>query len=55
MSEVSSNIIWVGTSCEGLSPGRSPLSEHHRPGSHQKTDRTEWSKEMNVDVMKCYF
>ena len=26
-----------------------------RPGRHEKTARTGWSKEMNVAVMECYF
>ena len=31
------------------------MGEQCRPGRHQKTARTEWSKEMNVAVMECYF
>ena len=40
---------------EGPSPGRCPVGEQRRPGRHQKTARTGWSKEMNVAVMECYF
>ena len=29
--------------------------EQCRPGSHKKTARTKWSKEMNVAVMESYF
>ena len=45
----------AGTLREGPSPGRCPVGEQHRPGRHQKTARTGWSKEMNVAVMECYF
>ena len=31
------------------------MGEQCRPSRHQKTARTEWSKEMNVAVMECYF
>ena len=61
MSEMSSDIIrnngvnGAGTLREGPSPGRCPVGEQHRPGRHQKTARTGWSKEMNVAVMECYF
>ena len=29
--------------------------EQRRPGSHQKTARTKWSKEIDVAVMESYF
>ena len=54
MSEMSSDIIrnngvnGTGTLREGPSPGRCPVGEQRRPGRHQKTARTGWSKEMNV-------
>ena len=31
------------------------MGEQRRPGRHQKTAGTGWSKEMNVAVMECYF
>ena len=61
MSAMSSNIIrkndvnGAGTSCEGPLYGRYPVREQRRPGRHQKTVGTGWSKEMNVVVMECYF
>ena len=45
----------TGTLREGPSPGRCPVGEPRRPGRHQKTARSGWSKEMNVAVMECYF
>ena len=61
MSEMSSDVIkdnsvnGAGTLHEGPSPSRCPVGEQCRPGHHQKTARTGWSKEMNVAVMECYF
>ena len=61
MSETSSDIIrnkgvnGAGTLCEGPSPSRCPVGEQCRPGCHQKTARTGWSKDMNITVMECYF
>ena len=40
---------------EGPSPGWCSMGEQRRPGRHQKTAGTGWSKEMNVAVMECYF
>ena len=31
------------------------MGEQQRPGRHEKTARTGWSKEMNGAVMECYF
>ena len=61
MSEMCLDIIrniglnGAGTLHEGPSPGKSPVGEQHRPGRHQKTAITVWSKEMNVALMECYF
>ena len=45
----------AGTLREGPLLGRCPAGEQRRPGCHQKTARTRWSKEMNVAVMEHYF
>ena len=38
----------AGTLREGPLPSRCPVGEQRRPGCHQKTARTGWSKEFNV-------
>ena len=61
MCEMSSDLIknngmnGVGTLHEGPLASRCLVGELRRPGRHQKTARTGWSKEMNVAVMECYF
>ena len=39
---------------EGATSGRCPVCEQRGPG-HHATAGTRWSKEMNVDIVECYF
>ena len=57
MSEMSLDITrkhgvnGAGTLRECPSPSKCLVGEQRRPGRHQKTARTGWSKKMNVAVM----
>ena len=44
----------AGTSCVGSLSDRCPVGEWHRRSHHQKTARTEWSKEKDEAAMECY-
>ena len=61
MSEMSSDIIrnngmnGAGTLREGPLLGSCPVGEQRRPGHHQKTAKTGWSKGENVADMEYYF
>ena len=39
----------------GLSPGRFPVGEQHRADRHPATARKEWTKQVNMIVMECYY
>ena len=45
----------TGTCSEGLSSGRCPVGEQHRPGCHPGTARMTWTKEINKATMKCFY
>ena len=40
---------------EGFSPGRLPVGEQHRADRHPATARKEWTKNVNMIVMECYY
>ena len=40
---------------EGLSPGRFSVGEQHRVDLHPATARKEWTKQVNMIVMECYY
>ena len=55
---VGNGVKGTGALCEGVSPGRCPVAQRHRPGRHQYTagDKREKGRQQdNEIVMKCYF
>ena len=40
---------------EGLSPGRLSVGEQHKVDRHPATARKEWTKQVNMLVMECYY
>ena len=45
----------IGPFREGFSPGRLPVGEQHRADRHPATARKEWTKNVNMIVMECYY
>ena len=46
----------TGTLCEGpRSSGRCSPAQQRGPGRHHFTARKQWSKELDIVVMECYY
>jgi len=62
LSIMSDNLIFsnndvkdTGPYRESFSPGRFPVGEPHRSDRHPATARKEWTKNVNMIVMECYY
>ena len=45
----------TGETGEAASPGRCPTVGQGGPGRHQATARMDWSRDINIVVMECYY
>ncbi|XP_068684755.1 uncharacterized protein [Montipora foliosa] len=45
----------TGTTSEGVSPGRYSSAQERGTGRYQATARMQWTKQVNIVVMECYY
>ena len=43
------------TTSEGVSPGRYSSAQQRGTGCYQTTARMQWTKQVNIVVMECYY
>ena len=55
MSFSNNGLKETGPYRESFSPGRLPVGEQHRADRHPATARKEWTKNVNMIVMECYY
>ena len=45
----------TGTTSEGVSPGRNSSAQQRGTGCYQTTARRQWTRQVNIVVMECYY